>query len=357
MIKTYLQDRAWLILFSLLGTGFVVAAAALGVFESGGGISGANICYVFILTAAFLISGFAIDYGRQRSFLLQLKKQQADVSSMQTGEALKAYRPQTEEQEMWTALISDINKEYREKLAHFSRQRQQHVHFTNQWIHHMKTPVSVISLLIQDGKKQSDIQHIRLLLNDIEEENERFRYGLDMMLHMARLDHFSIDLKAEKIDVVQLLRDIINEEKRQFIKRRIFPKLKTADDSVYIYSDQKWLRVVFQQIVYNALKYSPQNKGAEIECLVEKKEDRTAISIIDRGIGIPAHDLPRVFDPFFTGENGRTQKEATGMGLYLSKEICRHLGHELSAASEPGKETAITVTFSSSTLHGNVTKL
>ncbi|ASB87237.1 sensor histidine kinase [Bacillus sonorensis] len=357
MVKTYLRDRAWLMIFSFLGTGFVVAAAWLGVFENEGGVSGDNILYVFILMAAFLVAGFAIDYGRQRSFLLQLKRHQLDVSSMQTGEALKAYQPQTGEQRIWTALISEINKEYRERLARFSRQRKQHVDFTNQWIHHMKTPVSVISLLIQEGKKQSDITSLRTVLGEIEEENERFRRGLDMMLHMARLDHFAIDLKPEKIDVIRLLREIINEEKRQFIKRRLFPKLQTADDSVIIYSDKKWLTVVFQQIIYNALKYSPQNKGEEIVFAVEKKGDQTAVSIIDRGIGIPAHDLPRIFNPFFTGENGRTQKEATGMGLYLSKEICGHLGHELSALSEPGKGTAVTVAFSSSTLHGNVTKL
>ncbi|MDI3410780.1 hypothetical protein QKW52_12755 [Bacillus sonorensis] len=95
MVKTYLRDRAWLMIFSFLGTGFVVAAAWLGVFENEGGVSGDNILYVFILMAAFLVAGFAIDYGRQRSFLLQLKRHQLDVSSMQTGEALKAYQPQT----------------------------------------------------------------------------------------------------------------------------------------------------------------------------------------------------------------------------------------------------------------------
>ncbi|WP_270572483.1 sensor histidine kinase [Bacillus glycinifermentans] len=356
MFKTYLRDRAWLILFSLLGIVFAVAAVWLGAFENGG-ISGANICYVFVLMTAFLIAGLAIDYGRQRSFLLQLKKQHLDVSEMQTGEALKAYHPQTEEQRIWTSLIAKINKSYREKLARNSRQRQQHVDFTNQWIHHMKTPVSVISLLIQEGRKQSDPASLRTVLGDIEEENERFRRGLDMMLHMARLDHFAIDLKPEKIDVVRLLRDIINEEKRQFIKRRLFPKLETPDESVIVYSDKKWLTVVFQQIIYNALKYSPQQKGEEIIFAVEQTGDQTSVSVIDRGIGIPAHDLPRIFAPFFTGENGRTQKEATGMGLYLSKEICGHLGHELSALSKPGEGTAVTVSFTSSTLHGNVTEL
>ncbi|NPC94257.1 sensor histidine kinase [Bacillus sp. WMMC1349] len=356
MFKAYLRDRAWIILFSILGTGFVTIVAALGIVEKGSGISRTNIFYMFILMIFFLSIGLIIDYGRQRSFLSQLNNQYVEVS-MQTGEVLKAYQPTTKEQKMWTELVAKLNKEYREKLSCYSRERQQHLDFTNQWIHHMKTPVSVISLLIQEGKKQSEIRSIRSLLTEIEEENDRFRYGLDMMLHMARLDHFAIDLKAEQIDVISLLREIINEEKRQFIKRRLFPKLVISDDCLLIYSDKKWLSVVFQQILHNALKYSPQNKGEDIVMKVEQTGNQTAVSIIDHGVGIPAQDLPRIFLPFFTGENGRRQQEATGMGLYLSKEICRHLGHELRASSEQGKGTVMTVTFSSNTLHGNVTKL
>jgi len=76
-----------------------------------------------------------------------------------------------------------------------------------------------------------------------------------------------------------------------------------------------------------------------------EKDDYVQLAICDEGIGIPASDLSRVTKAFFTGENGRKTGESTGMGLYLAKEICEKLGHELVITSEVGKGTIVTVTF------------
>ncbi|MNJ62145.1 Sensor histidine kinase GraS [compost metagenome] len=74
-------------------------------------------------------------------------------------------------------------------------------------------------------------------------------------------------------------------------------------------------------------------------------DGRTILEIEDEGIGIPDSDLPRVFDAYFTGENGRKFQESTGMGMYLVKEICHKLGHEIELESVEGKGTAVRILF------------
>ncbi len=100
-------------------------------------------------------------------------------------------------------------------------------------------------------------------------------------------------------------------------------------------TDEKWLAFVLEQLLSNALKYTPAGT-------VSVYMDAPAVLCIeDTGIGIAPEDLPRIFDAGYTGLNGRTDKHASGLGLYLCRRVCRNLGHGLSARSEPGKGTVM----------------
>ena len=70
------------------------------------------------------------------------------------------------------------------------------------------------------------------------------------------------------------------------------------------------------------------------------------LCIADTGIGIAPEDLPRIFEPGFTGLNGRSDKRASGLGLYLCRRVCRNLGHGISAESEPGRGTVLRLDLS-----------
>ncbi|MFD2214671.1 sensor histidine kinase [Metabacillus endolithicus] len=352
----YLRERIPYILNTLLTIGIVTLIAGLSLREQQNSLDVSDIFYMIVISLFFLSITIIIDYSRQRAFLKRLYTQSQNTSfSYQSVEALRAAGPASIQQKLWITLLENVHEQYMNDLDRYQHAQSQHFHFTNQWVHHMKTPVSVISLLIQEGKNEHSLSKDVLL--DIEEENERFRHGLDMMLHVARLDHFSVDLQAKKIDLVSMLRQVINQEKRQFIKRKLYPTLITSHDEIFVYSDEKWIFVVFHQILINALKYSPQYENKTITIEINKEDDQSIVSISDEGIGIPDHDLKRIFDPFFTGENGRIQKEATGMGLYLVKEICQHLGHQINVTSSVGKGTTFSIHFTSKTLHSNMTNL
>src|SRR5690606_17929341 len=138
-------------------------------------------------------------------------------------------------------------------------------------------------------------------------------------------------------------RKFINDHRREFIIHRVFPRLELQQGGTQVQepdvthwlveTDRKWLRFVLEQIVSNALKYaSPTDAGHGRATFIirhDEREPEMVLEVVDNGIGIPPEDLPRVFDPFFTGHAGRHYPQSTGMGLYLAREVCRRLGHSI----------------------------
>ena len=101
--------------------------------------------------------------------------------------------------------------------------------------------------------------------------------------------------------------------------------------------------LVIEQLLSNALKYTA---AGEIHIWSEyTNETGTVLCIQDTGIGIRSEDLPRVFERGFTGSNGRIDKKATGLGLYLCDTVCNKLCHRLSIDSWPGGGTCVRIHF------------
>ena len=103
-----------------------------------------------------------------------------------------------------------------------------------------------------------------------------------------------------------------------------------------VLTDEKWLQLVVEQVLSNAVKYAP---GGRVTVRVEMEQ----LLIEDDGIGIAREDLPRVFEQGFTGYNGRVDKRSTGIGLYLCRQICGRLGHTITVDSEQGKGTRVAI--------------
>lgn len=230
---------------------------------------------------------------------------------------------------------------YKNDLHSYRHKLEEHIHFINQWVHGMKTPLSVIHLMIQDKDGPP--------FTAIGDELDRLKKGLDTVLYTARLDTFEHDFYVERLDLETLVRGVTSEQKRLFIRNRIFPSIK-IEGRIAVTTDEKWLSFVLTQLITNAIRYTTE-VGKHVYFHGYIQEDKRAVlEIRDEGVGIPAGDLPRVFDPYFTGVNGRTFQESTGMGLYLVKQICGKLGHEVSICSEEGKGTTVRIIFRESYL-------
>lgn len=231
--------------------------------------------------------------------------------------------------------LQHIYRLYQKEVQLLYARQNRHLQFMNSWVHQMKTPISVLELMTQNSE-QIDSKSVM-------EEMERLKRGLEAVLMNARLDTFEEDMQIERIDLKQLVTEVVTENKRLFIGNHLFPVI-SMEDNCMITSDRKWIRYVIAQFVTNAVKYTfEKNKKVFFETSIEEKQ--ITFSVRDEGIGIPASDIKRVTKAFFTGENGRKTGESTGMGLYLAKQICNRLGHEISITSHIGQGTTVSIKF------------
>ena len=116
-----------------------------------------------------------------------------------------------------------------------------------------------------------------------------------------------------------------------FILKKI--SLDFQETARQVLTDEKWLQFVIEQLLSNALKYTPEGGCVRVY------GDGETLAIADSGIGIRPEDLPRVFERGFTGCNGREERRSTGIGLYLCRRVTEKLGHGLTLASRPGQGT------------------
>lgn len=348
-IVHYIKDRAVLLVAWLFAFAIALLVIYLDLETGQQYVRQTSLLYAILLSLVVLTAGIIIDYYRQREWYKEMQSAMNHLSD--TDFTLCLQHPVTVEQSIVHALITRQYAAYTSELLMMRQQREQHVHFTNQWVHHMKTPVSVLHLMTQQASQSLDTDsYSQEWLQSIDEETERLERGLEMMLNTARLEKFELDLRVERVSLQHAIRQVINQHKKTFIRTSIFPKIIGED--IHVASDPKWLQFILTQFVTNAIKYSRVKEGAQtLEFFIERTSQGAKLHVRDEGIGIAEHDIPRVFEAFFTGENGRKEGDATGMGLYLVKEVCARLGHKVSVQSTLGEGTTLTLEFTEHSMH------
>ncbi len=391
-ILEYLASRAAFITFHLFAGALGIAVIQLDLLQTGGsGLTYGSAAYIVILHVAMLGIAVVIDYSRQYAFFRRAREIAAAPDPIALVPSLPA--PNSAEQRILFQLADAAYTSHTAEALKREDQSQMHIDFTNRWVHAMKTPVSVIDLLVQQSKEVRSADEALPLFDSIQEENERIAHALETMLGMARQERFSVDLLPEQVDLTEVARNVVNKHRKEFIRYSIYPSVECHSPTSIVETDEKWITFVVDQLVSNAIKYTrvsrpasaaaaaattaatvmaaassshPGSAGSDrrililIDQLPAGSHDQTDIAqpsltltVRDHGIGIPVQDLPRIFDPFFTGENGRLAPESTGMGLFLARKICAALGHTITAQSQPGQGASVTITFSTASItHG-----
>ena len=220
------------------------------------------------------------------------------------------------------------------------------------WVHQIKTPIAGLQLLLQmergeqenaeSGERMTEEYHIKQLQNltDMEEELFRIEEYVGMALQYQRLNSNSNDYILKQISLDTVIREVIHKYARIMIRRKI--RLHYEKTNVSVISDEKWLAFVLEQLLSNAVKYTP---GGELTIEVQEEPQQIWLKIRDTGIGIRSEDIPRVFEKGYTGFNGHEDKRSTGIGLYLCRDALQKLGHTIRIQSEIGEGTVVTVGF------------
>lgn len=355
-LRAFVHDRIGYIAVYVAFGLFALGVVHLDLALSGSGISRANLLYIAAVGGVLLLGWLLFDYRRERAFYERLFEA---VNAADLSAAGILAEPRTLGQRLCRDAWQRLHSRLLGALSEERERGRRRVHFVTQWAHHMKTPVSVIDLELQKARREGTSPLVESLL----EENQRLEHLLQMLLNLNRLDDFGSDLSIEEVDLSALVRRVVNENRRAFIAHRVFPKVEEPADisrrDLVVKSDAKWLRLVLEQLLSNAIKYAsrPEENG-RVLLRFTRSEGGLLLEVKDDGVGIAPEDLPRVFEPFFTGINGRLNARSTGMGLYLAREICTRLGHRLSLQSARGEGTTAVLHFADDpTLYGGLNEL
>ncbi|WP_100065856.1 sensor histidine kinase [Miniphocaeibacter massiliensis] len=198
--------------------------------------------------------------------------------------------------------------------------------YLTMWVHQVKTPMSVISLI---ADKDGD--------NRIKTEVLKANEYIDQMINYMKFESFSQDYVFKKVNLNKLVNSVIKKYRLLFFEKNLYVNLDIED--IDVLTDEKWLSFVLQQIVFNSLKYT-ESGGIKI---YTEKENSYVIHIVDTGMGIPEEDLKNIVKWGFTGENGRLDKNSTGIGLYLVDKILKNFNYDYEINSEINKGTEFTI--------------
>ncbi len=304
----YLRSRLGTIILCVCLFGVFAAADLLFEVET------IVLWYPLILGAVLLLVVGAVDY------VMFLKKhKELSYGELPTPKSLI--------EEDYQSIIAKLKEEAEMRASSASQDYNNMIEYYTVWAHQIKTPIAAMRLNLQS----EDSESARKLMGDL----NRIESYVEMVLTFLRLDSDSTDYVIKEHDLDEIIKSSVRKFSREFILKKL--TLNYEPVKYKCITDEKWLEFIIEQVISNAVKYTSEG-GVRIYM-----DEPGLLVIEDTGIGISAEDLPRIFENGYTGFNGREDKRASGIGLYLCKRIADNLGHKITAESTPGVGTKIII--------------
>ena len=312
----YLEDHG--ILFAGIVLLFLLQSTLLVFLGLSAGLS-ILVCSIWLL---FFTVYFLQDYLR--------KKRRARLLYETAGALKQRYllhevlpKSGSHEEACYRWLLYLGNKSMLEEIGTVQRSRREYQDYVEQWVHEIKTPIAAMKLFVENQQGERKRQLFQQL--------ERLEHYVEQALFYARSESVEKDFRIQQISLSSCIQEALLQCKYLCTQAGVsihFPK-----EDALVYTDEKWLIFLLNQLIENAVKY--RRKEGAVLCLdIQQLHHTVILSVRDNGIGIPEHDLPRIFDKGFTGDNGRlVHSHSTGIGLYLCKRLCTFLQIDLRAQS------------------------
>ena len=294
-------------------------------------------------------TGLVLDWAARRPFYRELDAcAQTIEHPLWSMEMVR--RPDFAEGELAYDVIKTIAKCANDDVARYRRQTEDYREYIETWVHEAKTPLVASSLMVENlveaagGVRPQDVVQ---KAEGLSCELGRLEGYIDQALYYTRSETLDRDYVIRKILLRTMVMDAVKANVRTMIAAHVAPVCRGLDFEVF--ADEKWVVFVLGQLIQNSVKYARED-GAQIvfdaQCLdAGRANERIELVVRDNGCGAPALDMPRVFDKGFTGQNGRTGKRSTGIGLYLVKRLCDKMGLQVRAESEEGGYFEVAITF------------
>ena len=229
-------------------------------------------------------------------------------------------------------ILKRANKSMLENVTKINTIQKDYKDYIESWVHEIKIPITSAKLICENNKSE--------ITNKIDEEIEEINNYVEQALFYARLDQVSNDFMIRKINLADVVRNVLARNKKIMIQNNI--KVEVKNVATDVFSDEKWLEFISNQIIINSIKYKKDQNAVITISSIDNKEN-VHLKIKDNGKGIKESEINRIFDKGFTGTNGRNQKKSTGIGLYLCKRLCEELDMNITAKSKENEFTEITI--------------
>lgn len=214
--------------------------------------------------------------------------------------------------------------------------------------HQLRTPLSTVNwyaemLLAGDVGELNEQQ--RKYLDEVYRSNQRMVELVNALLDVSSLELGTFIMEPEPTDICLLARSVIAEQQPEIIARNIIFSLSCGKDVAFMQADPKLLRMVMQNILSNAIKYTPE--GGKIKFSIALKDAKSLLlKISDTGYGIPKNQQGQIFTKLFRADNVRNKDtDGTGLGLYIVKSIVEKSGGKIWFKSSESKGTTFYVTL------------
>lgn len=292
------------------------------------------ILYLFILQSLVLIVYLTLSFLKKKAWFQQLSEQEVTLAEPEYFE----FQTLSEEHKLIANYLENLMTQQQAVLEQQINAQQEQRDFIDSWVHEIKVPLASIKLITETI--EDDIAERQFY--QLENNMLKIESYVDQVLYYSRLDSFSRDYLIQESSLKQIIQPVIRQNANYFIEHNLHYAIEGPDFEVL--TDKKWLAFILNQIISNAIKYTPDNGHITLE--LSQNERGTWLKISDTGIGIALEDQRRVFDKGFTGQNGRNQTHrSTGLGLYLAKSLAKKLGHPLYLESIVDKGTTVSLLF------------
>lgn len=325
-LRDFLSDRLYQLLLHFTGM------AALSAFLLITGTAWGLVALIVLVWLIGLLAVLAAGYIRANARLRELDELMRRLDKKYLF-AECAPKPRSRYEKRLFTLLRRSGKAMTEAVSDAEARQRDYREYIENWVHEVKAPITAAQLMCQNdggelGRKLSPP------LWQIEEHVER-------ALYYARAGSVEQDFTVSVTTLHEIVAAAVARHKALLIQNGIRVETEGLEEPVC--TDPKWAGFIVGQLLSNAARY--RGKDPVIRITAKRLGNLVSLSVWDNGPGIPAHDLPRIFDKGFTGENGRKAGDATGMGLYIVKKLSAHLQIEVSAESAEGRYTAVILTL------------
>lgn len=316
--------------------------------------SGDLAALVCLLVAGAAALTLVLDYLRVRRFWGELARMTDELDNPRLLPGL-VDEPDFAEGEVAFAALDAVARSASEEVAESRRRVDDYRAYVETWVHEAKSPLASARLALENLEAAGAADPARL--RAVSDELSRVEGYVEQALYYARSETLDRDYLVRR----HVLRDVVMAAVRAnaspLIGARVTPRLGDGLD-LAVFTDDKWLIFMLGQLLQNSARYARDDAPGGSQAWFDARlvdeglaSERVELAVRDNGCGVSEADLLRVFEKGFTGENGRSHKRSTGLGLWLVARLAGKMGVSVAADSVAGESFSVTLGFSTNKMH------